>query len=197
MTLDAKSDSSITSTVGAAAVAVSGGEVAAAGSIGVSLARNFIGYDGITDSTGLGNEVLAYINQSTVHALGTISTTAASSELMTGVSFSGSVAVAIGIGGAAAGSGAETTNWIATKTQATATDSELTAKQDIIFKATGDSQVKDSDAVGVAVAVGLGSGSVAASLVDNSIKNDVEAFITASSDKIIMCGWTISPSRPT
>ncbi|MTJ31397.1 hypothetical protein, partial [Aphanizomenon sp. UHCC 0183] len=182
--IDAQSEATITSLVGAASVA--GGTVGA-GAIGVSLARNLIGLDGIGDTSPLGNEVLAYVKNSTLTSnQGNITVQAKATDKVDAVSFAGSVAIAGGIL-AAAGAGAEVTNKMASKVHAYLENTKATAGVDIKIKAISDSQVTKAHAVGAAIAGVLGGGavSVAVSQVVNEITNSVQAYIKSNTAKTI------------
>ena len=163
--VDALSVSTISATVGGVAAAVSGGEVAASGSIGVALLDNLIF-----------NQVAAYINESTISSADDILIQAKAMDTINAVSFSGSVAIAVGIGGAGAGCGTQMTNTLMSGVNAYLLDTVATAADDIDVKALSDSHIAKSQAIGVAVAASLGSASVAVSLVDNHIGNTVQAF---------------------
>ncbi len=191
--VDAQSTSSIKAVAGAISAAVSGGLVAASGSLGVSLARNFIGVDSLTDDTGYRNQVMAYIDNSTITSTGDVQVKAKSTETIDSLSFAGSVAVAVGIGGAVAGSGADTRNKFKTKVYAYINDTAVTATNDIIVKADSDSQITKAEAVGVAVAVGLlGAASVGSSIAINDISNDVQAYINSTTAKTLNAGDDIT-----
>ncbi|QEI44253.1 Bifunctional hemolysin/adenylate cyclase (plasmid) [Dolichospermum sp. UHCC 0315A] len=193
--IDAQSEATITSLVGAASVA--GGTVGA-GAIGVSLARNLIGLDGIGDTSPLGNEVLAYVKNSTLTSdQGNITVQAKATDKVDAVSFAGSVAIAGGIL-AAAGAGAEVINQLSTKVEAYSENSNITATVgDISVTALSNSEIVKAQAIGVAVAVNLNisSGvaiSVGVSKVDNDIKNQVQAYVIGTTDKQVKAEGNIS-----
>ena len=164
--VDALSSSTVTALVGAASAAVSAGQVAASGSIGVALLDNIVL-----------NQIAAYIQDSTVSSADDILVRAKAMDTIDAVSFSGSVAIAAGIGGAGAGCGTEVTNTLTSGVNAYLLDTVATAVDDIDVKALSNSHIVKSQAIGVAVASSLGSASVAASLVDNYIGNTVQAYI--------------------
>ncbi|MDX6677735.1 MAG: hypothetical protein QOE31_1787, partial [Solirubrobacteraceae bacterium] len=182
--ITAGGNSSITAVVGAVAAAGAAGLVAAAGSVGASIARSLIGYSDAQDSSGLGNQVLAWIRDSVVMAARDVRVSATTTDRVSTVSFAGSVAVAAGfVAGAAAGAGVEATSKIATRVSAYVTDSAIVARRDVDVTATADSQITKSSAIGVAVA---GASSVAltvsASLAKNVIADEVSAYVTTSAD---------------
>ena len=104
VTVAATSSPTITAYIGAMSFAGGIGEGGAAGSLGVSLARNLIGFVGITtDDTPLDSQgnwrssVTATIDDSTVTATkGTVAVTALATETISTTSWAGSVAVAVG-----------------------------------------------------------------------------------------------------
>ncbi|MBD2198648.1 MULTISPECIES: DUF4347 domain-containing protein [Calothrix] len=187
--LDAQSTSHISALAGAVGVAGSGGLIAASGAIGVSLARNLIGYDSITDDSGYGNEVVAYIKDSTATSTGDIKVYATNTDTIETVSFAGSVAISVGVVGlAVAGAGAESTSKMASNVHAYLENTQATAGVDLEVKATSDSQVTKAHTVGAAIAAVIGGGgaiSVAASNVVNKIENNVQAYVKSSTAKTI------------
>jgi len=179
--VDALSVSTVTALVGAASAAVSGGQVAASGSIGVALLDNIVL-----------NQITAYIQDSTVSSADDILVRAKAMDTVDAVAFSGSVAIAAGIGGAAAGCGVEVTNTLTSGVSAYLQDTVATAVDDIEVKALSDSHIAKSQAIGVAVAASLGSASVAVSLVDNQISNTVQAYVAGSEGKNVDAGGDVS-----
>jgi len=179
--VDALSVSSVTALVGAASAAVSGGQVAASGSIGVALLDNLIL-----------NQVTASIQDCSVYSADDILVQARAVDTIDAVAFSGSVAIAAGIGGAGAGCGVEVTNSLTSGVSAYVLDSVVTAADDIALKALSDSHIVKSQAIGVAVAASLGSASVAVSLVDNHIGNTVQAYVAGSAGNNIDAGGDVS-----
>jgi hypothetical protein len=175
----ASNTSAIDTLVGGVAAAVSGGMVAASGAVGVAIGRNVIG-DPDTLSE-VGEQVTkAYIADSAVIASGDIMVDASASETIEADVFAGSVAIAVGIGAAIAGAGAELSNYINSDVQAYVSNSDLAAMDDISVLATSNSQINKAQSLGVAVSGSLGAASVAISLVDNTIANDVDAYITST-----------------
>ena len=101
-------------------------------------------------------------------------------DISSNESFSGSVALAVGIGAAAAGAGAEATTKLGSKVEAYIKDSTATASGNITVEADGDSTIAKSNATGVAVAASLAGISVGASIVDNLIQNQVNAYVATN-----------------
>ncbi len=183
ITVDAQNTISIKSLVGAIAAAGSGGVSPVSGSLGVGLARNLIGYDSISDTTGGGNQVHAYINNSTVTSTGDVKVNATSTETIEeAIAFAGSVAIAVGAGVGVAGAGVGVTNKIGSQVYAYLNDTGITTAQNVEVKATSDSYIKKAEAVGVAVSgSGVGALSVSGSEVTNDISNDIQAYISSTS----------------
>ena len=193
VTVAATSSPTITAYIGAFSVAAGVGEGGAAGSLGVSLARNLIGFVGITtddtpwDSQGnWRSSVTATIDDSTVTATtGTVAVTALATETISTISWAGSVAVAVGseMAGSAAGAGAEATSRMATQIIAKVDGSDVTTGADLQVTATDSGQVIASQAYGVAVSAAFApesvSISIAASTATAEIRNDLTALITS------------------
>ena len=190
----AKSTASINSLVGAVAGAFSGGANAAAGSVGVSISRNFIGYKSSDDTAGLANQVLASIERSVVTASGNVTVKASATDTVDATAFAGSVAIAIGVGGAVAAAGVGSKSMIANKIDAHVSDSTVGAVGNIEVVSTGGSTVTKSAAIGVALSASLGAVSVAASEVTNTIKDSVSATISGSSVNKVNAGGKVSVS---
>ena len=192
VTVAATSSPTITAFIGAFAGALGIGENGAAGSLGVSLARNLIGLDSITDDTpwdstdSWRSSVTATIEDSTVTATtGTTAVTALANKKVSTASWAGSVAVAVGSGlaGSAAGAGAEATSRMATQIVAKVDDSDVTTAADLQVSATDLGQVIASRAFGVAVSAAFApeSASIAigASKATAEFRNDLTALITS------------------
>src|SRR5690606_26683480 len=173
----AESDVTIEAFVGGAAAAVSGGAVAASGAVGLAIGRNLVG----VGDAGM-HRTHAYIADSEIIASGDILVQAHASEDISADVVAGSVAIAVGIGGAIAGAGANVENRIASSVQAFARDSDLYAFGDIDILAHSDSRIDKATAAGAAVSASLGAASIAVSIVDNSIANDVDAYIRSTGD---------------
>ena len=122
----------------------------------------------------------AYIDNSDVIASGDITINASASETIEADVFAGSVAIAAGIGGAIAGAGAELSNSVSSDVSAFVLNSDLAAIGDIDVIALSSTGIDKAQSLGVAIAASLGAASVAVSLVDNTIANDVDAFIDST-----------------
>jgi hypothetical protein len=171
--VDAHSGATLDTVIGAVSVAVGVGLVGAAGSIGVSLASNLIGYDSADDSTGGGNSVKAYIQNSEIASSGAVQVNAdAVDTVERTVSFAGSVAVAVGVGAVSlSGAGADATTHLGSVIKAYVSDSNVYAIGDIQVEAVSDSHIKKADAIGASLSAAVGIGgaiSVAASTVTAS-----------------------------
>ncbi len=96
--VDAQSDSSVRAVGGSVTLAGSfGGAGSGAGALGVSLARNFVGYDSYLDTTGNKNKVKAYINNSEVIASGDTKVQASSTDVVKeAYAYAGGVAISGG-----------------------------------------------------------------------------------------------------
>jgi hypothetical protein len=113
----------VTASVSAALSAFASG----AASIGISQARNFIGYDASGQEVGNGIQVRAYLTGSNVTAGGQLSETALSQQTIHAevAALSAAASIAVAPGGLAvslAGAGAITTNKVATDVEATIPD---------------------------------------------------------------------------
>ncbi|MBD3646310.1 MAG: hypothetical protein HUJ31_02400, partial [Pseudomonadales bacterium] len=188
--LTATNESSIESLVGAIAASLSGGIAAVAGSVGVSLSNNYIGVD--ENDARHQNEVVTYVTDSTINSAGSLILDSYANERVEAQTFAGSVAIAIGLGAAVAGAGAQTTNEIATSVQAYIDDSDVTVVEDVLIDAVSDSRVVESQTIAGAISVGLVAVSVAVSLVDNDITNDLDAYIISSGGNTIEAGGDVS-----
>ncbi|MCX7200707.1 MAG: hypothetical protein NTW37_22665, partial [Proteobacteria bacterium] len=175
-TIDAK-------VVSAAFSAAIGGTAGVGASIGVALARNFIGKQ--LNGTSAPAEVQAYLADTSVSAGGSLALTATSNQTISTKVLAGSVALAGGgtFGGALAGAGASATNDIAVKVKAyidgdgasgiSATGITLTARDTSSISATvGAASIAASvgGTAGISAAVGV-------ALARNTIANQVEAVI--------------------
>jgi len=115
--LDATDSSKIRAVIVAASVAVAGGFVSAAASIGVSIARNLIGWktgsgDSLTESPSI---IQAYVFDSTIDATGDLTANAVSKAQIDALVLAVSVAIAGGAGGLAlTGAGSSADNRIST-----------------------------------------------------------------------------------
>ncbi|MCK9233336.1 MAG: hypothetical protein M0P04_11190, partial [Syntrophales bacterium] len=111
--LNAESTQGISSTVVAASLAVGGGGKAGVGvSIGVSIARNLIGYE--ADLSTAPSEVRAYIQDSSINADGDLVQTALANQTINSAVIAASVGIGasskVGVG--VSGSGVWSENWI-------------------------------------------------------------------------------------
>ena len=195
VSVTASTSSTITAIVGAVSIAGSGGTFGAvAGSVGVSLARNLIGYTSATDTTGLDNQVLAYITSSTVIATRDVRVAATTTDRISTVSYAGSVAIAAAIDGiAASGAGAEATSKIGTKAWAYVTDTPIAAGRHVEVLSTADSQITKSLAIGVSLAATIAAAvSVSASIARNVIANSIQAYMSATSARTVSAGGHVS-----
>ncbi|MFA7063480.1 MAG: hypothetical protein WC132_05020, partial [Methanomethylophilus sp.] len=191
ITLDARNTSSIDALVGAASGAVAGGLVAVAGSVGASFVSNTIGSYNLY-GTSHDNEALAYVDTSEIYSAGDLMVHATSGETMTVDAFAGSVAIAAGIGAAVAGAGVQVRDSFATTTDAWLENSSATVVENIDIQALSSSQVERSNAVAGAVSAAGGlSISVAVTLVDNTIANDVHAGIVGTAATTITAGGNV------
>jgi hypothetical protein len=157
ITLDARDNSFIHSLAGAASVAAAFGQVGAAISIGVGLARNTI------DS-----QVQAAIEESDVDArAGNISITATDNAVINAVAFAASVGVGIGssVGVGISGAGAWAENIITGGVDAHAADSDLKTTGAVTVQAENRSAI-DAVIVAISAAVGVGvdTGGIGASI---------------------------------
>ncbi len=162
------------------------GAVGGAVSIGSSSAQNYIGYklDGFEQDA----QVEAYVQYSSIVAVGSITQTATSNATITANVDAGSVALAGGgVAVAASGAGADVINKIATDVKAFTTNSQgagIHAGHDITLSATDTSSISAVVvAVSIAGSIGAygGSAAVGLSLASNQIGNDVEAYISNAS----------------
>ncbi len=175
----ADSTSSITAKVDAVSASVAVGATSVAGSVGVTIAKNLIGVE-----TSYPNEVLAHIDNSTVTSARDTRVNATSAETIESESVAASIAVAAGgFGAAGAGAGTGTWNLFGTKVYAYLNNTDAVASGDVDVTAVSSSEVTKSSALGTAIALSLAPKgiaiSVAASTVENTIGNDVQAYVLA------------------
>ena len=189
MTLNATSQSLITSLVVAASVAIGGGGSTGVGaSIGIAVARNYIG---CTPDDGKPRAALkAYVEDSTIHASGTLTLGSLAQQTIDSLVFAGSAAVAAGgvAGVAASGSGVYAENKIAMDIKSYVDGDSLVGSQSggiRVGKATltaqDESQIS-SVAAAFSLAASLGgtagvSVSVGVALARNTIDNAVAAYV--------------------
>ena len=74
------------------------GKKGVAGAIGVGVARNLIGYQSTSGSSGGGNIVQAYLREANVTATGSLDVTAKLTDRVSAESVAGSVALSAGLG---------------------------------------------------------------------------------------------------
>ena len=196
--VQATSNATVTSLVGAVAASVGVGTTSAASlALGVSLARNLIGFEShLQDSaTENASQVRASISNSDVTATdGFIHVFATSNDTVAADAFAGSVAISAGASGVAlSGAGVEITNRLGTELQASIQDSDVKTENrvsgNLDVKATSSSEITKANATGVAVAAVIAPEgvalSIAASIVDNRIVNTVDAFIAGTAENRI------------
>jgi Ca2+-binding RTX toxin-like protein len=181
----ASSATDLKATVLSIALAGSGGLFAGAASIGVSIARNLVGYTGITDDTGLDNKVQAYIHSATVRAAQDVLVKATASDTISTDATASGVAIAIGLGAAAAGSGVEASSRIGTLVRAELTETAASAGHDLTVDARSSATITKSRAIGVAISTSLVSVAITASNVTNDIADDVRAWIASATGKTV------------
>ena len=182
VTLNATGNSAITATVIAASLAVGGGVVGVAASIGVAISKNMIGWrlDGSSDAA----EVRATIRNSSVTAGGNLRLTSVSGAKISALVFAGSVAVGGGLGALGlAGSGVFVENRIQVVVQS-AIDGDgpsgISAATVSLDASDASTVTAFAGAVALAAAFGgVGAAlSIGVSLARNDISNDVEASIS-------------------
>jgi hypothetical protein len=141
--------------------------------------------------------VAAYTKDSTVKAhKGNVKVNARATDVIDAQAWAGSVAIAAFSGVALAGAGVEVTNQLSSSVQAYLENANVTATVgNIEVTAVSDSWIKKPTATGVAVAASLSKEgvavSVAASIVDNVIRNTVEAYAKGSAAYSIRAGGHI------
>ncbi len=175
----------ITAVVVGAALSVGIGDKAGFGvSIGVAIAKNFIGYD--SGGTKAFDEVRAYVTGTSIQATGDLLQSASSERSIKAFVLAASVAIAgsgEGFGLAAAGSGVRSENKIAADIKATADGDGATGINagTASLTATDDSTISSfagSASISAAVSAGFsGSAAIAATIARNSIDNTIEASI--------------------
>ena len=182
--LTAESSSEIQATVAAMSVGGGGGGTTGVGaSIGVSVARNFIGWTPSGTSTPA--EVQAYIAASSVTAAGSLTQTATASQSINALVLSASAAVGAGgvAGVGASGSGVFAENKIGADVKAYIDGDGATgiSADSISLSATDESTIS-AVAAAASLAASLGgvagvSVSIGVSLARNTITSEVESYI--------------------
>lgn len=186
VTVSAESKSKISSTVVAASVAIGGGGAAGVGaSIGVSVARNFIGWTpGAATETPA--QVQAYLHNTSVAADGDLALTSVASQTINSVVFAGSVAVGlggtVGVGVSASGVWAENKIGVDVKSYIYNDSAPATVVADSVTVTAEDSSNIKSLAGAASLAASVGgvvgvSFSIGVSLSRNTITSEVEAYI--------------------
>ena len=189
--IDASDRSSILAVIVAASAAIAGGFVAGGLSIGVSIARNFIGWKpGSGDSlTEQASQVHAFLSATNVDADGDVTVEAVSEATIDAIILAISVAIAGGAGAIAlTGAGSSADNRISTDVRAYAAGGAVTAAVDagiagdhLQIVARDRSLIRSivlAASIGVAAGVGIGvSISIAVALARNRVSVATSAYI--------------------
>ena len=193
VTLLADSESKIEAKVIALAASVAASSSnSGAFAIGVSIARNFIGYDRDANLVnGTPSQIRAIIDDSTVTAGGALSVTATANQEIDALVLSFSVAVGVGGSNAfsLAGSGVFTENRIGTQVHASIRNVSggITAAS-VSLQAEDMSDIEaDAGAAAVSAAIGGSNAisiSIGLSLAHNWIDNDIEASVIDVADVV-------------
>ncbi len=187
VTVNAASTSKISSTIVAASLAIGGGGTAGVGaSIGVSVARNFIGWT--PDGTNTPAQVQAYLSNTSVSAGGDLKLTSLADQKIGSVVIAGSAAVGLGgvVGVGASGSGVWAENKIGVDVKSyidgdrdsgtvgiSADSVTLTADDTSTIKALAGAASLAGSVGGIASV----SFSIGVSLARNTITSEVDAYI--------------------
>ncbi|MFM7568331.1 MAG: Ig-like domain-containing protein, partial [Betaproteobacteria bacterium] len=193
LSVRASADSAIAATIAALSVAIAGGSSSAVGaSIGIAVARNFIGAEGF----GLaGDEAIATVTAQAIDSElivgGELSFTAEGNQAIDALVVSGSAAVALGGGNAigVSGSGVWAENYIGTRlTAGIATLDEPRERVNTVEAGSISVRAVDAStidawagAVSVAAALGLGNG-VAVSIGVTLARNVIDGVVSAGID---------------
>ena len=185
VTLDARSGSTINSTVVAASLAIGGGGDAGVGvSIGIAVAQNFIGWEpGASTSTPA--EVEAYLKDTSLQSGGALSLTSTAAETINSIVIAGSVAVGVGgaAGIAASGSGVWAENKIGVDVKSYINgDGTAGILADSVTLSSSDTSTINALGGAASLAASLGGSlglsiSIAVSLARNTITSDVSSYI--------------------
>ncbi len=185
VTVSAASTSKISSAVVAASLAIGGGGAVGVGaSIGISVARNFIGWT--PDGTETPAQVQAYLLNTSVAADGDLALTSLASQTINSVVFAGSVAVGlggtVGVGVSASGVWAENKIGVDVKSYIYSDSDPVTIGADSVKVTAEDSSTIKALAGAASLAASVGgtvgvSFSIGVSLARNTITSDVEASI--------------------
>jgi Ca2+-binding RTX toxin-like protein len=145
---------------------------------------------------GADNEVKAYVSDSTLISAGNIEIKADADETIGATAFAGSVAISGGfVAVSVAGAGVSAVNEMGTTVHAYMEDSSAMAVGSVDVTALSDSRITDSTAVAgsVAIAAGIGGAvAVAVTLVDNTIANDVQAYIAGGANDLLFAGGHVT-----
>jgi hypothetical protein len=181
----ANSTTRSTSKVVAAAVALSAGKVAGAGSIGVSLTESHIGRD---ELTGRDHVTRALIEGSKLTTAGDVLVDATAIESHHVQVVAASVAIAIGIGGAAAGAGLGIDISNRSNTEALVVNTSINANGTLNVLSNSTTTVNDdigsgdsTTMIGVAAAVAGVAVAINVSIMDVEVENSSIAKISATS----------------
>ncbi|MGD8418835.1 MAG: hypothetical protein PVJ78_00250, partial [Gammaproteobacteria bacterium] len=146
--------------------------------------------------SGSGNEVSAYVTDSTLFSAGDVVVHAEATETVSATVFAGSVAISAGlVAVSVAGAGVSAVNEIGTTVHAFVDNSTVMGSGNLDISALSDSRILDSTAVAgaVSIAAGIGGGlAVAVTLVDNSIMNDVQAYIGGMDGDFVAVGGHVT-----
>ncbi|MHA2248433.1 MAG: beta strand repeat-containing protein, partial [Candidatus Hodarchaeales archaeon] len=185
--LDAKDSSSISATVVGVSAAVSGGWVGVSGSIGAAVTRNLIGWD--LDGSRQPAQVQAYVQDSSLNISGDLTLSALADETIESVVVAASLAAAFGAAGVAgSGAGVSTENLISNQVNSYIDgDGPFGISANHLSLSARDISAITADAASASVAfslglIGSGSISIAATVADNEISNEIEAYIKNASD---------------
>ncbi len=203
VTVSAASTSKISSTVVAASLAIGGGGAVGVGaSIGISVARNFIGWT--PDGTKTPAQVQAYLLNTSVAADGDLALTSWASQSINSVVFAGSVAVGlggtVGVGVSASGVWAENKIGVDVKSYIYSDSDPVTIVADSVKVTAEDSSNIKALAGAVSLAASVGgmvgvSFSIGVSLARNTITSEVEAYILNASIDAGTGGVTVGVSE--
>jgi hypothetical protein len=201
--VDAASQSQINAAVLSTALAVGVGKLGVGVAIGVSVARNFIGYDatGAFIETELSPLTQALITNSSITSFGSVEVTASSKKSVNALVFAGSAALSVGlVGVSVAGSGVYAENAIGGTTHAGINmgGTKNVSGDSVKIEATDTSKI---EAIAAAVSVSLAFGfvgvavSLAGSIAENDIATTLLADVTENSSttgKLIATGGDVT-----
>ncbi len=180
------------------AAAVSGGIIAGAGSIGVSILSSSVGGENATDRS---HRTRAVVTNSDLTAGRNVTIKADAKEEHRVEAATASVAVAIGLGGSVAGAGigVSVTNY--STVEAISTNSLIYAGGDISVLSFAETLVNDavpngsgSTMVGVAMSVGLGAVAINVSILRVEVENTSHAIVSHSNraGRVLEAGGNIN-----